>query len=116
MGANSVSQLEAEEAGLNLVVERARIELEKANALKILLKSNIEKLKKGVARLEARGSRVITLIEYKRMRQEVVQLYKELANCELDLRGKNENLRLLCQDLKSIQESLSSLRKRRPTR
>lgn len=104
-------EVEAEEAVLNKAIEKAETEMSRLIGHRDSLKKNIEKLKKDVARLEARGPRVIALEEYKRLRLEAVQSYKALSNCEVAIRGQTKNLKELCRDLKSTQEQLRSLRR-----
>lgn len=110
MGGTEKSRLEAEEAGLVQAIKRAEAEVSKVAERRDALKQNINRLKKTISRLESKGPKIITLTEYRKMRTEVVQLYRELAVVEVDLRQKDANLKRMCRDLQSTQDSLRPLR------
>ena len=111
MSGTERSRLEAEEAVLARAIERASAEVDRLTARRDGLRKSVEKLKGSIARLEAKGSRVITLAEYKQMRVDVVRLYRELASVELDLRQKSANLKKLRLDLSSARDCLRNLRR-----
>jgi chromosome segregation ATPase len=115
MGAAETERLEAEEANLAKTAEKARAELKRLTERRDTLKQDIEKLKRSVGRLESAGPRVVALTEYKRLRAEVLQAYKDLARAELGIMDTHKNLELACRDLKSTQERLRQLRRPRPT-
>jgi predicted RNase H-like nuclease (RuvC/YqgF family) len=114
MGTKEECRLEAEAAGLDSVIHKAETDLERLTTKKTALKKEIDSLKQIIGRLEAKGPTVVSIVEYRRLRVRVVQLYnKELASCEMAIRDQNKNLKALTRDLKSTQEALRTLQKPR---
>ncbi len=111
MGENDGNRLTAAEADLKKAIEKAGAELTRLVARRDTLKQTIEVLKKNLARLEAKGPRVVALVEYKRLRLEVLQSYKTLATVELSIRNITKNLKSLCRDRNSTQEQLRKFRR-----
>jgi hypothetical protein len=84
-------------------IESIRFELNREAARIDDLGKNIQQTKQGIAQLEAKGQKIVALLEYKRMRLELAYGHKALADIKLKLLALRKQYWTLCHTPKSPQ-------------